>query len=192
MSDQQIGGERDGQDDGEDAPQAESGWVNVGRLGRAHGVQGELRLELFNPDSEVLDLVESLRVTVGGRAPRDLALINARPGSKWLLARFKGVDNREDASRLTGAMLSVPRAVLPAPNEDEYYHCDVVGAQVFDEASGERVGLVRQIEVTSCDVLDIRLDAGGSVMVPVTRAYVVSIGETPGRVVVRDLDHWRE
>ena len=186
-------GDNDDAHDDDDAmrPALTDGWVEIGRLGRAHGVRGEVRLELFNAESAALDAVDSVRVTWAGRPPRDIALISLRQGTRGLLVAFEDVEDREAAARLTGAVVSVPRAVLPPAEDGEYYHCDVVGAVVYDAASDLRLGLVRRIEVTSCDVLDIRLDAGGSVLVPVTRDYVVSIGETPGRVVVRDLDHWR-
>lgn len=178
-------------------PGEDPAWVPIARVGRAHGIRGEVRVEPLNPDSTLVEEAESLRWVPGPRArseARALVVETLRWSNGVYLARFVGVGDRDEAAALTGGTLQVPREQLPSLGEGEYYHHDIIGADVFDEASGEQLGTVRAIASTNVDLLAIRLLGEGArlgdVMVPVTRQYVASIGETPGRVVIRDLDHW--
>lgn len=166
-------------------------WVRLATVGRPHGVRGEVRLWLDNPDSELLWDGPPMRLARDGKPPEPTRIAQLRPGGDSLIASFAGVGSREEAARLTHARVEVPRSALPPLEDGEFYHVDVVGAAVFDADSGERVGVVKAIASTSVDVLVIDTGGGGELMVPIVQDYVVSIGEQPGRVEVRDLDHWR-
>ncbi|MEY3013035.1 MAG: hypothetical protein RIT45_1770 [Pseudomonadota bacterium] len=166
-------------------------WVRLATVGRPHGVKGEVRLWLDNPESELLWEPVPLRLEREGRPPESIEIEQLRPGGDSLIARFVGVDSREAAAKLTHCGLAVPRSVLPVLEDGEFYHVDVIGAEVFDADSGERVGTVKAITTTSVDVLVVRTSDGAEVLLPITEDYVPSIGEQPGRVEVRNLDHWR-
>ena len=56
-----------------------------------------------------------------------------RPHGRLALFKFRGVDDPEAATELTGSILYVERADMPALGEDEYYHVDLVGCGVVDE-----------------------------------------------------------
>lgn len=166
-------------------------WVAMARIGRPHGVRGELKVQPFNPDSTQIFEVDELRLTRKGKPAELLQLVSARPaGDNWLVA-VEGVDDRDAASKLTHGVLSVRRDSLPELEPGEFYHFDVLGAEVCDADSGARLGVVRHVHTNGNELLEIRLDAGGDVLVPLLERYVTSIGEVPGRVEVRDLDHWQ-
>lgn len=165
-------------------------WVPMARIGRPHGVRGELKVQPFNPDSTLIFEVDELRLSRKGKPPELVKVIGARPAGDHWLVRVEGVDDRDAAARLTHGELSVRRETLPELPEGEFYHVDVIGADVVDADSGDRLGVVRHVHTTASELLEIRLDAGGDVLVPIMAPYVTSIGETPGRVEVRDLDHW--
>ena len=61
-----------------------------------------------------------------------------------LVATLKGVTSREDAERLNGIELYIARDRLPATDEDEYYHADLIGLAAVDEA-GAPIGSVAAI-----------------------------------------------
>lgn len=168
----------------------EQRWVEVGKIGRPHGVRGELSVIPFNEGSEIWEDGLEVSLQSPGKPARLVTLQQVRWTPKNILVRLEGVDDREEAGKLVHAVLSVPRDVLPDLDDGEYYHFDVVGAVVLDADSGLQIGKVREIGSTNIDLLEIDLDAGGRVTVPVLSEYVVSIGEEPGKVVVRNLEHW--
>jgi 16S rRNA processing protein RimM len=128
----------------------------------AHGIRGEVRLKLFTDTAD--NLARHARFDAGGRA---LVLQNIRPDKPGTaVARFENIVDRNAAEALRGVQLSVPRTALPALADGEYYVADYLGKAVVDE-TGTAVGKVRAIEnFGASDILDITLDAGGTVMVP--------------------------
>jgi 16S rRNA processing protein RimM len=169
----------------------EEAWVRVGQFGRPHGVRGELRLWLDNPGSTLLQRDPPLRARLSTGALAPLALTGLRPGGESLIARVAGVDDREAAARLCNVALEVPRSALPALEPGEFYHIDVIGAEVRDADGGALLGHVRGLTTTSVDVLIIATLAGDEVLVPILADVVPSIGEEPGVVRVRALEQWR-
>ncbi len=112
-----------------------------------------------------------------------LQLIGASGGA--ILARIKGIEDREAAAGLAGTRLYVPRSALPAPDDDEYYHADLLGLRALS-TDGEAIGTVTSVHpIGETDVLEI--DCGAelpSLLIPFTRADVPEVDLKAGRVVV--------
>lgn len=140
----------------------------VGKTGRAHGVRGDISVELLTDRTE--------RLAVGARlqlGSRWLTVAAARPaGNRWLV-HFEGFDDRTAVEVLQGQPL------LAEPLDDDgdglYVH-DLIGAEVVDTA-GAVIGRCTAVLANPAhDILE--LDTGG--LVPVV--FVVS--NTPGRIVI--------
>ena len=164
-------------------------WVEIAKVGRPHGVRGQVHISLYNPHSDLLCKDRQVRWRKGSGAERILHVRTARPANKAWLVHFDGVSDRDQAGALTHGILSVDRQHFAKLEDGEYYHLDVIGALVQD-VDGKRLGVVKAILTTNIDLLEIQLDTGQEVLVPIIGEYVVSIGQEPGKVVVRDLDHW--
>ena len=113
--------------------------VKVGRLGRPHGVRGEMLLD--SCDLTPLELHAIRAFTWRGRAgaERPLTLHTARPAHDRTLVHFAGVTNREQASMLTLGELWVDDAALPDPGPGVAYAFQLVGLRVV-EADGRELG----------------------------------------------------
>ena len=166
--------------------------IEIGRVGRPHGVRGELRVHLHNPASEVLDTLDDLDIHVPGQPARTYAIESVRGATGGPILALRGVDDREAAAQLTHGVLRVAADQLPPPAADEVWLGDVVGAAVLDAATRTRVGVVRGIVVAGGhDLLHVTLDAGGSALLPPDSPAVVELGRTVGQIVVRDIADWR-
>jgi len=163
-------------------------WIEIAVVGRAHGIRGEVNVAPHNEASEQFEPGVIVRWSKG-KAMRDLEIEQVRQG-KALLVGFVDVYDRDGAIALTGGTLRVRRSSLPDPDDGEFYLSDVLGAVVFDHDSGDRLGVVARLGETSVDVLEIKLDGGGEVLVPILERYITSIGQRDGEVVVRDIHHW--
>jgi len=121
--------------------------VLIGRLGRPHGVHGEMLLD--GCDLTPLELHDIGRFTwQAARADdRTLVLRTARPAHTRMLLAFEGVDTRESASELTGGSLMVERDRLPDPGPGHAYHFQLIGLEVRTE-DGRVLGRLADIVAT--------------------------------------------
>ena len=160
--------------------------LEIGVVGRPHGVRGAFRLWLHNDESELADGLESLRLESPDGAVREtLGLRSLRDGPRSaLVAEVEGVDSRDAAAARCGWKILIDKAALPDPGEDEFYYYEVPGFSVVTEQTGRSVGTVIRVTETSVDVLVVRLESGGELMIPVVSDFVAEIDRAGRRVVV--------
>ncbi len=112
-------------------------WIEVGRVSRAHGVQGESRVLLSsdNPDrfvaGEVLYGRPERRGVAGARLPAQVRLTirSVRGDSEFPIVAFEEVGDRDAAEALRGYVLEVPGGDLPELDDDEFYPFDLIGLE---------------------------------------------------------------
>jgi 16S rRNA processing protein RimM len=152
------------------APSGNSGAIEVGRIARAHGVRGELRVTLHWSESDSLLAADEVFVQPPGAESRVMKVESARRADRAILLKLAGVSDRDVASALRGATISVARADLPAVRAGEFYLCDLIGARVVDP-SGE-IGVVLEIRGhPSVDCLVIRTGDGRQVEQPLVAPW---------------------
>lgn len=150
-------------------------YVPVAEIARPHGVQGELKLRIYNEGSDLLLGRPPVRLRLPDGSEREAKLAGVRSANKALLVRLAGVDDRDVAEALRGAILCVPRDAFAPLAEGEFYACDLEGASVVT-ASGEVVGRVEGIEsYPTCDALLVSRDGATSIEVPLTEGFVKSV-----------------
>ncbi len=156
------------------------GAVCVGVITGAKGVKGRVRIKSFTEDPAMVAAYGPVSDEAGGRQMR----LKVEQVSKVMVtARIAGIDDRNAAEALKGCRLYVDRDRLPPADEDEFYHCDLIGlAAVLP--GGETLGPVCAVHNFGAgDVLEIdRIGHKGTVMVPFTR-QVVPVIDFKARVV---------
>ncbi|MDP4001975.1 ribosome maturation factor RimM [Methylobacterium sp. NEAU K] len=160
--------------------------VLLGEFGRAHGLNGEVRLKSYTGDPRAIAGYGALLTSDG----RTLTLSDVRPapGSSpdMLIARVKGVGGRNEAEALNRVALFVPRDRLAEPeDDDEVYAADLIGATAVDEA-GTTVGTIVAVpNYGGGDLLELRPALGGATaLLPFTKAFVPSLDLAQRRVTV--------
>ena len=151
-----------------------------------HGLQGELKVKLYNPDSALLQETQVLWLRGQGE-PRQLRVEGRRLHSGRLLMRLSGCNGREAAEALRGSELCLPRNELPPLEEGEYYLADLVGltARLPD---GSELGPVEEIlNYPTSDVLVVATPQG-IIEIPAMPPYVVEVEVQIGRLVVDQVD----
>lgn len=159
------------------------GLVVLGAIAGAHGVRGEVKVKTFTETPEAIAAYGPLTGDPGGRVFRLKGLRAVKDG---VVARLDGVEDRDAAEALKGTRLCVTRAAMGEPEEDSFFHVDLVGLTAEDEA-GAKLGTVTAVhEFGAGDMLDVRLDeTGKSVLVPFRKETVPVVDVKGGRVVVR-------
>jgi 16S rRNA processing protein RimM len=157
--------------------------ILLGRFGAPHGVRGEIRLQSFTADPLAIASYGPLLDKSGGRK---FALLDVRPqGKDMLVARVEGVSDRTGAEKLKGVELFVPRANLPAPEEDEFYLADLIGLRAETREGAPLGEVVAVRNFGAGDILEVVPPEGGeSLMFPFTKAVVPRVDVVGGRVVI--------
>jgi 16S rRNA processing protein RimM len=161
--------------------------VTVGRIGRPHGVRGDVVVGVRTDEPE-------LRFACGSRLDTDPA--DAGPltvaGTRWhsgeLLVRFEGVSDRDAAADLRGTWLMVDSATIAPPADpDEFRDTDLVGLSVH-MADGTHVGTVEDVLHSGQDVLVIKSSDGREVMVPFVKPLVPEVDVPAGTLTINPPD----
>ncbi|HET6301230.1 MAG TPA: ribosome maturation factor RimM [Microbacterium sp.] len=163
--------------------------MRVGRLVKAHGLKGALKLELYTDDPEgrfvpgatfTLQVPESSPWHGKTLTVREFRWMNNHP-----VAFFEGIDDRTAAESVVRAILWIDQDESAAPAEDDaWYDHQLVGLDVVRD--GETVGRVIRVDhLPAQDLLIVKPASGGSeVLVPFVKAIVPEVDIATGRVVV--------
>jgi len=155
--------------------------ICIARIGAAHGVRGAVKRWTFTEDPLAVKHYGPL-VTKDGA--RQFEVTHAREAKGHLVAALKGIATRGDAERLNGLELYIAREKLPATDEAEYYHADLIGLAAVTPAN-EPLGRVIAIHNFGAgDIIEIAPANGATMLLPFTNAVVPSVDLAGGRVVI--------
>ncbi len=159
----------------------------MGEFGRAQGLNGEVRLKSYTGDPAA---IASYGPLIGADGRR-IELTSVRPAAgtspDLLVARVKGITDRNGAEALNRLALYLPRERLgEVQDEDEVFTADLVGLDVVD-GEGTVVGTITDVpNYGGGDLLEIKPAAGGvTALLPFTKAFVPVL-DVPNRRVVID------
>ena len=155
--------------------------VCIAQIGAAHGVRGEVRLKPFTEDPLGVAAYGPLETEDGTRR---FEIESVRPAKDMLLARFKGVDDRNAAEALTNVRLYVAREKLPKAQADEFYHADLIGLSA-QKQNGEPIGIVKAVHNFGAgDLLEIEPASGATIMLPFNESTVPLVDVAGGKIVI--------
>jgi 16S rRNA processing protein RimM len=155
--------------------------VMVGVIVGAHGIKGAVRVKSFTAEPEGVAGYGPVEDEKGARR-FELRPIGQAKGS--VLAKIAGIEDRNAAEALKGVRLYVNRSALPPPEEEEFYHADLLGLEAV-LGDGTVLGRVRAVhDFGAGDSLEIERTAAASLLVPFTKAAVPVVDIAGRRVVI--------
>lgn len=161
--------------------------VVVGRIGRPHGVKGQIAVEprTDEPESRFADGVSLLVGDDVDGPVRPIVIDRVQWHSGRLLLSFVGVDDRTAVEALRGKLLVIDRADDATPDDpEEFYDSSLTGCRVCDQAGAE-LGTVADIaHLPGQDLLVVHTDAGRELLIPFVQAIVTDIDIEAKRIVV--------
>jgi 16S rRNA processing protein RimM len=148
----------------------------VGKLGKPHGLHGEIVMDIYTDFPERLQPGETVFV---GPQFLPLQIIKRRSHTRGMLIFFAGCQTREEVAEFRNHLVYVRTADRPQLEMGEYYHHQLLGLQVIDE-EGQILGLLERILETSAnDVYLVRDESGAELLLPAIESVILEI----------DLDH---
>ncbi|HUQ56279.1 ribosome maturation factor RimM [Lentzea sp.] len=159
--------------------------VVVGRVAKAHGITGELAIDVRTDSPELrFALGQKIQARLRDGTSRSLTVSAARPHAGRLLVRFEEVVTRDVAESLRGTLLLGSTDDLP-PNDDpdEFYDHELEGltAELID---GTKIGTVKEIVHGLGGELLVVIRDSGEALIPFVREIVPTVDVRGGRVVI--------
>ena len=154
----------------------------VGRISGVYGVKGWIKVHSDTDPREGIADYNPWYIKQGGHGKDEwhqVRIENGRRQAKTVIAKLEGVDDRDAAMQLTGALIAITPEQLQALNENEFYWRDLIGLRVINR-EGIELGTVQSLMETGAnDVLVVR---SGKSTEPGGREHLVPW--TPGQAVL--------
>lgn len=158
--------------------------VVVGRIGRPHGIRGEVSVEVRTDDPEGR-LAPGTTVRTDPVAAGPLTITSGRVHSGRLLLSFEGYGDRSAAERLRGVSLVADVDPAERPEDPEEFYDHQLAGLAVRTVEGEDVGTLQEVlHLPGQDVLAVRTPAGDEVLVPFVHEIVPTVDLDAGHVLV--------
>lgn len=168
---------------------SEPAFLVIGKLRRAHGVLGEIAMEVYTSMLELLDPECEVYI---GETYQPYLIERTRWNQDLLLLKFSTIDDRTAVSSLTNALLYVRVDQLPPLEEDEIYLHELLGLDVY-EMSGRYLGVLTEIlETGANDVYLVKNAAGDEVLIAAIEERILEIDLDQGKMIVSTIEWYGE
>lgn len=156
----------------------EDAWVTIALLGKTRGNRGELTAVPLSDKPERFQALTEVYLFGHGER-REVETTWFHNGA--LIFKFRGIDTISEAELLTGCEVRVPMAQRAALEPGEFFQSELIGCEVFDRQSGERIGRVTDWQDGGGAGI---LVVDGHMMIPFARAICVEIDPAARRIAV--------
>jgi 16S rRNA processing protein RimM len=173
----------------EAASPASPHWIALAEVARPHGVRGEVRLKVYNKDSDLLLELDEVLVRLRDGEEHEVSIERARRADDAVLMKLYSINDRDRADELRGATVCARREQFPPLGEGEFYACDVMGARAV-LGDGRELGKVRDLRAyPSVDVLVVTAEDGQRDWeIPLVDAFVEGVDAGAGVVRIRTVE----
>ena len=158
--------------------------VPIGRVLKAHGIKGKLKLEYFGEEPRQFLRYREVAIEDPTGRFQTYEVQEAILQPPRILLKLKGIDHPEDAQSLIGREIFIEKEALPALEEGEYYWADLLG-MVVKTTGGKRIGRVKEIFPTGAHEVFVVEAKRGDILLPATEEVVKEIDPQRGVMEVQ-------
>ncbi len=171
-------------------------YVLIGKVAKAHGIKGELKLIAFSGEAESITRHPRLTlITAKNNISPDFNVLKARIGKKEVITRLQGVDDRNHAEELAGCGILVLKKDLPTLEDDIFYLHELEGVSV-STTDGTIIGKVESFFDNGVQDIIVVRDGEAEFLIPLIPGMIVSrdkssitIAPPPGLLEINSGDH---
>jgi 16S rRNA processing protein RimM len=157
--------------------------VMIGEILRSHGVRGVVKIRATTDDPARFFLLKKVLLERNTASLGEFAIERVQPRPKDVLVKFYGIDDYDQAEKLRGAAVMIPRQECLPKGEGEFYQFEIVGLPVYTTA-GTHLGEVAEIyALPANDVWVIRKE-GQEALIPAIKPVVQTVDLINQRIVV--------
>ena len=156
--------------------------VVIGKISAPHGVRGEVRIV---PLTDFPERFENLK-TVFLEDDSKMELESVKFSNKFIIAKFKNINSRNDIEIFNGKLLMLNRSDIPSLPEGEYYNFDIIGLEVIDD-KGSKLGKITEVLKTGSNDVYV-VEGKKQILVPALKKVVKEIHLVDGFMKVELLE----
>lgn len=147
-------------------------FLAVGRLRRAHGVEGEMLMDILTDFPERLRQGKTLFM---GEARQPVQIESVRGHDRELIIHLAGIHTPEETAPYRNQILYVKASELPKLPEGEYYHHQLLGLSVVDEAGQPLGELADILETGANDIYIVKTSDGKEMLLPAVDTVILEV-----------------
>lgn len=156
--------------------------VPLAEIATTHGLDGWLKLKLFNPETTLFSTLDRIFLEKDGtRVEREIEF--SKPHRGQLLVKLREIAGIDEAKKWIGWTVSAPEANLPALAPGEYYNYQAVGLEVFD-LNGNRIGTVARTWSTAGGELYVVQGLEREHLIPAVKDIIEKIDFAAGKMII--------
>lgn len=161
-------------------------FLSVGHLLRAHGLIGEMVLHI---QTDFPERIKKGKTVYCGTEHQKLMITAVREHSRYVLVSFKGINSQETARKFTNKILYVKSNEIDPLPDGLFYHHELLGMDVFDEA-GTKLGVLTEIlETGANEVFLVSSPDGKEILIPAIENVLLGVQKEEKRINVH-LPEW--
>lgn len=149
-------------------------YFEIGQISNTHGLKGELKVRPYTESAKRFEKIEKVLIKKDDKNFDEYIIETVRYQKDIVLLKLKGVDDIEQAERLKGQNLSIPREDAKELEENEFFIADLIGCNVY--AQDEKVGeLIDVFTAGASDVYVVKRNGKKDLLLPATESVVKNI-----------------
>ena len=161
--------------------------LQVGAIAQTHGIHGEVKVFPMTDDVKRFQKLKEIILDTG-REKMTLEIEGVKYFKKFVILKFKGIDDINDIERYKGKSLYVTRENAVKLGRDEYFIADLIDLEVYDEDGNYLGVLTNVIETGANDVYEVRFEDGREVLFPAIKQCILDIDMENRKMKVHIMD----
>ena len=148
--------------------------VTIGRVIKAHGLYGEVKVEPLSNISKRFKIVRKITLELKSGELIQFDVEHSRIIGFNVILKLNGKDNREEAEKLRGAYVYVTLDRIAPLDKNSYYSFDLEGLEVFD-SSNKKIGIVKRVEQYPANDIIVVENETEEILIPAIKEFVVGV-----------------
>lgn len=162
--------------------------IKIGKIVNAAALKGEVKIYHYSDYKERFEELDSVIVCGDrrGNNERQYEIENVRYQKDMVIAKLKGVDDRNAAESLKGFDVFITEEDLRELPEDTFYIRDLIGCEVIDGRDGKSLGQISDVLKTGAqDIYQVELAFGGQALIPAVAQFIEKVDIRQKTVVIK-------
>lgn len=162
--------------------------IKIGKIVNAAALKGEVKIYHYSDYKERFEELDSVIVCGDRRGSdeRQYEIENVRYQKDMVIAKLKGVNDRNAAESLKGFDVFITEEDLRELPEDTFYIRDLIGCEVIDGRDGKTLGQISDVLKTGAqDIYQVELAFGGQALIPAVAQFIEKVDIRQKTVVIK-------
>lgn len=164
-------------------------YISVGKIVNFHGIKGEARVGYSKNQQDFFLSLDSVFAKINNDY-RELKIESVRQNKNFLIVKFEGIDSINDIIPLKGCLLFVEEDVVRENlDEDEFLIDELVGLNVFDNESGDKLGFVIGVSNNGAsDLISVKTNSKKISLIPFVKAIVPVVDIKNKKIMINNIE----